>query len=290
MDIMRYIDELEERERERVEREAQAEAEREAQAEKRRLAEWALSYAAIEPLTPEILRPFMVHEADGNLGYSNNVFFDVPGLAPIVICFVRDNGGWKMSTERSAITVKTYELKVPYAFGERSDYCVQFDRWIDAGSIDAALMMARASESNRIALEEQAEQANQRLKEQAEREAQYKAEQASAYEQQQARQQAEQAERRAEIDAVVKIVETDPVARAMVAVWQALTDERREWQESVEAMQNGAESTEAFYERRLREVRVALEYERQNAEEEQRRAGDLENEISALKKKQKRGW
>jgi len=288
MDIHSYLTDLIARRETEAKAKKAADDERAAKAEVDRLAGWSEFWAGIEPLIPDVLKPYLVKESSANsVGYYASAKFEAPGLAPIKINYRFDNGCWTLTNDlRNLFSVEMYEVKHP---DHDEGYHVGTDRWTSFSKLDDALLDALRSEDVRKQLVLDAEQRNaERLADLAEHRA--------AEARQEQRQQAEAdayavdvARKAAEIDAVVSIIKADPVAKALVTAFAALRDERREWQERLTAMEEGSESTEAYYERKLREARATAESAQREVRDERQRASDAEDERDALKKKQRRG-
>lgn len=262
--------------------------EREAQKQIELREAWVAFYAEIDPLVPDLVRGYMVRNGEGYLGEYLHVGFDVPDLAPFSICFRKFNGGWIIKPGQGTYRVETYELNHPY-YDSDVVSAVQLDRIIEFGDFDQAVLAAYNSAVQCEQLRQQAEANNaefQRRKEKDVLLAEMRAEREQAEEVEQAEIKLSQAR---EIDRVFEAVKADPIGRNLIMIWKAIIDERREWQERLAAMEEGSESTEMYYERKLREAREMAESAKREARDERQRASDAEDERDSLKKKQRRG-
>lgn len=250
--------------------------------------EWVAFYAEIDPLVPDLVRAYMVRNGEGYLGDYLNVGFDVPDLAPFSIAFRKSSSGWTIAPNKAAYRVETYELNHSY-YGDGEIMKVQIDRIVEFGDFDQAMLAAYNSAVHREQLRQEAETANAKFQERKEKDALLAEVRAEREEAEAEAYAVDVARKAAEIDAVVSMIKADPVAKALVTAFAALRDERREWQERLTAMEEGSESTEMYYERKLREARATAESAQREARDERQRASDAEDERDALKKKQRRG-
>lgn len=256
-------------------------------------AQWAVFMDEAPAAVPEILRPYIAgHNGDeSSAPYRSSLCIGLPDCTQLLAKFDMKQGHWRLES----YYVTTYELVTSsHHYDDDVDYKVKFDRLIEfkADRLDLAVAYAFEAEQKHIEFAIEANLKNQErasvkveLEKRREAEEQRQAEKEEAdgraYAQRKTRDDQER-------DVALAFVCGDRVALALALVFKAIDAERQDWVERLESSEHGAESSVEFYEQKLGEARSQAEAYRHEVQDERSHAVDLEDEVTALKKKAKR--
>ena len=234
-------------------------------------AQWAVFMDEAPAAVPEILRPYIAgHNGDeSSAPYRSSLCIGLPDCTQLLAKFDMKQGHWRLEsyyvTTYELVTSSHHYLAVAYAF-EAEQKHIEF-------AIEANLKnQERASVKVELEKRREAEEQRQAEKEEAD---------GRAYAQRKTRDDQER-------DVALAFVCGDRVALALALVFKAIDAERQDWVERLESSEHGAESSVEFYEQKLGEARSQAEAYRHEVQDERSHAVDLEDEVTALKKKAKR--